>query len=159
MPKFLQFKADLLKVVNLAVEDQPAPCSGIVHGLVAGRGQVEDSEPPRAQPDALLRVRAKWKDLYAFVVRAAVGQSPRSLGERLFKLGRAFADYSKDSAHALTLFVVLSSLSLLRMENFFSGQKDFPLEGPLSWGPVEIEIWDLSCIRRPRCIPVGVLHH
>ena len=52
MAKFLEFAANLLKVVNLAVEDQPVPRGRIVHGLVAGRGEVKDSEPPRTQANA-----------------------------------------------------------------------------------------------------------
>jgi len=47
MAKLFEFAPNALKIVNLAVEDQPVPRGRIVHGLVAGGGKVEDREAPR----------------------------------------------------------------------------------------------------------------
>jgi hypothetical protein len=42
--QFLEFDANVAEVVNLAVVHDPIATLGIVHGLVAKRGEVEDSE-------------------------------------------------------------------------------------------------------------------
>jgi hypothetical protein len=82
----------LLEIVDFSVKDQPIACLGVVHRLVPGRREIKDGQPSASQPDALLRVRAKRKDLYPFIVRPAMSQCPRALVERSVNLGRALAD-------------------------------------------------------------------
>ena len=100
MAQFLEFAADLLEIVDFSVKDQPIASLRIMHRHVPGRREIEDGQPAASQPDALLRVRAKRKDLDPFIVRAAMSHCPRAQAERSANLGRALADYSKDSAHA-----------------------------------------------------------
>src|SRR5208337_2237743 len=92
MAQFLEFAADLLEIVNFPVKDQPIACLRIMHRHVPGGREVEDGQPAASQPDALLRVRAKRKDLYPFIVRAAMSHCPHTLSERPLNLRRAFAD-------------------------------------------------------------------
>jgi hypothetical protein len=63
-----------------------------MHRLVPGRREIKDGQASASQPDALLRVVAKRKDLYPFIVGAAMSHCPRTLGERPLNLRRAFAD-------------------------------------------------------------------
>src|SRR2546430_1568264 len=60
----LQIPAELLEVVDLAVEDGPDRPVFVVHGLAAGL-QVDDAQPSHAEPDA-------GRHVEALVVGAAV---------------------------------------------------------------------------------------
>jgi hypothetical protein len=92
MAKFLEFTADLLEIENFSVKDQPIVCLRIMHRHVPGWREIEDGQASASQPSALLRVGAKRKDLYPFIVRAAMSHCPRTLHERPLNLGRVFAD-------------------------------------------------------------------
>src|SRR6185369_1357760 len=47
----LQLEAQLLEVVDLAVEDDPQRAILAAHGLMAGRGEIDDAQPAVAEPD------------------------------------------------------------------------------------------------------------
>jgi hypothetical protein len=93
----------LLEIENFSVEDQPIACLRIMHRLVPGGREIKDGQASASQPDALLRVRAKRKDLYPFIVRAAMSERPRARGESVLNLGKAFADISQNPAHNCNL--------------------------------------------------------
>jgi hypothetical protein len=63
-----------------------------MHRHVPGWREIKDGQASASQPDALLRVGAERKDLYPFIVRAAMSQCPRAQAERSANLGRALAD-------------------------------------------------------------------
>jgi hypothetical protein len=56
MAQFLEFAADFLEIVDFSVKDQPVAPLRIMHRLVPGRGQIQNREPPRAEPDACIGV-------------------------------------------------------------------------------------------------------
>jgi hypothetical protein len=63
-----------------------------MHWLVPGGRKIKDGQPSASQPDALLRVPGKRKNLHPFIVRPAMSQCPRTEGKRSTDLDRAFAD-------------------------------------------------------------------
>ncbi|SRR6266446_1445719 len=64
----LQFVPQRLKIVNLAVEDDPNALVFVADGLVT-TGHVNDRKPPHAQPDAAAAVLSE-------IIRTTVGDDP-----------------------------------------------------------------------------------
>ncbi len=93
-----QLPAQLEEVVDFAVVDEHVAARGGVHGLGSGLGQVEDGQPPVAEPEPGVGVGE-----HARVVRPAMGQgvchAPGQGGELVAVAGQAGKDKAGYSAH------------------------------------------------------------
>src|ERR1051326_5294429 len=110
MARANELRAQLMEVVNLAIEGDPDRLVFVAHGLMCGRREINDREPPvlQAHPHGAWR---QGKVLEAGIVRAAVAQ----LQAATFTCRRA-ADLSKNSAHKL--FFCNPELALFASEGF-----------------------------------------
>src|ERR1051326_4928542 len=95
MARANELRAHLMEVVNLAIEGDPDRLVFVAHGLMCGRREINDREPPvlQAHPHG---ARRQGKVLEAGIVRAAVAQLQAASFTR-----RRAADLSKNSAHKL----------------------------------------------------------
>ena len=59
-------------IIDFAVEDDVKAAVFIFHGLAAGRGQIDDAEPPVSQADTDVMAVV---DIEALVIRSAVGEN------------------------------------------------------------------------------------
>src|SRR5262245_59264569 len=91
-PLRLERRAELAKVVDLAVEDDPVAPGRIAHGLLA-RHQVDDRQPRHPEPDVVGRVDSR-------VVGSAVLEEPEHRGQQL---ARGRSDVAGDAAHLASL--------------------------------------------------------
>ena len=86
----LEAAPQLAEVVDLAVEDEPQRAVLVRHRLARGVGEVDDREPPMAEPDRAFEVNA-------LAVRPAVRERP---GHGAYHLGRGRPTPAQHAANA-----------------------------------------------------------
>jgi hypothetical protein len=94
--------ANIAKVVDLAVIDNPVAGFSVLHRLMSEGGQIKDRETPVAQTN-LNRIGHCVADYYrARVVRPAVGQRLSAPLEHTTRDLRIPRDNAKNSAHSVS---------------------------------------------------------